>query len=348
MRTLLMMLAAVMALCNGLANTAGAQELISPDMPIEETYRQGIGTPVGKVVRALGQVVVIHRGEAVGCRAKEGLDLYEADTVVCLEESQAVLEMADGSRLSLAAATRLKLTRSVFSAREKDRSAFFHQIIGKTRFVITKMADFKRSEVRVMTPTAIVGVRGSDFVIMATEAATRVTTLDDTLLEVFNKLLPEQPPVMLAAFQQSLVEGAAPPSPPLDITPEQAAEIVRDVPADPQNLAPEKEAAPAAAGATEPAAATLETTAAGASLTGTPAATTACPPMRVEDAALVPPETPDREIPPAPETPYVERLDTLQREEITRIQETQDNSLKNLQEENLAVQQMPDFPKPPR
>ncbi len=374
MRKIFMMLIGLMLTAGCFGAKANAQDLIPSAMPIEDEYRQGIGKPVGTVVTARGEVVIIHKGETTGFRARKGLDLFEADTVVCLDESLAILETADGSRLSLAARTRLKLTRSVFSARDKDRSSFFNLAIGKARFWITKLADFKRSEVRVMTPTAILGVRGSDFIVTATQTITQVTTLEDTLLEVFNKLLPERPPVMMASFQRSMVETTTPPTLPEPITQQEAADIVTDVPNGQQDVESEKETASASAVADSTAtetktdtsvsesqirvrtdtviepelAATASGTAAESNVTEAQTGTTSYRQATlVEETALIPPEEIPEAILTQTETPGIETFDSDRQEQISSIQETQDNSLKEVQEENV-VTRLPDFPLPPK
>jgi len=59
----------------------------------------------------------------------------------------------------------------------------------------------------VRTPTAIVGVRGSDFIIRARKLLTEVLTFQETVLEVVNLFVPDVMPVLLSDFERVVVEA---------------------------------------------------------------------------------------------------------------------------------------------
>ena len=340
MRKIIVMLTAVMLLVAFFPAAAGAEDLIPKGMVINDIYQRGIGHPVGTVALTQGDVVIIHRDDDVGYRARTGLDLFQADTVVCLEKGRAMVEMADGSRLTLASRTRLKVNRSLYDEAAKDRSSFFSMATGKARFWITKLISFKRTEVRVITPTAVVGVRGSDFVVAATQTATQVTTLGDTELEVVNQFLPEQPPLILNDFQQTSIEGQEPPTPAIDIDPAQVADIVQDVPVTPQD--------DGSFGPAQPSSGTAGTGAPAAGPTpgsGRAAPAAAEPEILVEEEALVAPEEVPDATPP-PESMPIETAGSEPQEQLGTIQEIQDNTLPGIQDD-AGHGPMPDFPKPP-
>jgi hypothetical protein len=80
---------------------------------------------------------------------------------------------------------------------------------GKARFWVKKFTDFQRSVFEVKTPTAICGVRGSDFIAMVTADRTELTALEKTFLEVLSRAFPEQEPLTITSFERAIVETTA-------------------------------------------------------------------------------------------------------------------------------------------
>jgi len=89
--------------------------------------------------------------------------------------------------------------------------------LGKARFFVVKMLEFKRSEFKVKTPTAVCGVRGSDFILEATGTETIATALADTELEFQSLAFLEEPPVILRDFQESTTGLNKRPSSPMQL-----------------------------------------------------------------------------------------------------------------------------------
>jgi hypothetical protein len=86
--------------------------------------------------------------------------------------------------------------------------------LGKARFWVTKLADFKRSMFNVKTPTATCGVRGSDFINFVTAHRTETTALAKTHLELRRLAFPEKQPISITdnvycpecGYEQAVVE----------------------------------------------------------------------------------------------------------------------------------------------
>ena len=135
-------------------------------------FAAGLGRPVGVIQQVQGEVSITHDDERKGFEAKRGMRLYKGDTIRTLDNGRLRMRLNDGSIISLASNTKLKLTRSVYAKKKKSRSSFFSMTLGKARFFVVKLLDFKRSEFRVKTPTAVCGVRGSDFILEATATET--------------------------------------------------------------------------------------------------------------------------------------------------------------------------------
>ncbi len=184
---------------------AQAATVLPQGLVMEETYRPGRGRPVGIVEQVLGDVVIMHGDILKGYWAKRGIHLYKGDTVMTPGYGRVRFKLNDGSILSLASGTKLKLTRSVYDQEKKRRSSFLQMALGKARFWVVKMLDFKLSEFKVKTPTAVCGVRGSDFILEATDSETIATALVDTELEYRGLAFLEETAVILRDFESSIV-----------------------------------------------------------------------------------------------------------------------------------------------
>jgi len=169
------------------------------------TFAAGLGKPVGIVQQVRGEVYITHADEPKGFEATRGMRLYKGDTIRTLDDGRLRMRLNDGSIISLASNTKLKLTRSVYAKKKKSRSSFFSMALGKARFFVVKVLNFKRSEFRVKTPTAVCGVRGSDFILEATATETIATALEDTELEFWSLAFLEEPPVILKDYEESIV-----------------------------------------------------------------------------------------------------------------------------------------------
>jgi FecR protein len=188
--------------------------VMSAGLVMEKNYTPGLGRPVGFVQQVQGDVVIMHSEVQKGYKAARGLRLYKGDTIRTLENGRIRFKLNDGSILSLASETKLKLTKSVYNKKKKRRSSFFQMALGKARFLVVKVLNFKRSEFKVKTPTAVCGVRGSDFILEATKTETIATALVDTELEYQGLGFLEEPPVILNDFESSTSrEGQRPTTP---------------------------------------------------------------------------------------------------------------------------------------
>lgn len=191
--------------------TAIAADLLPEGMEIRDGFEAGSGPAVGEITQVAGTVVLIHKDGEIGYRAVEGLNLFEDDTVVTLADSNAALKMDDGSFITLSPETKLILAKSVYAPKKNIRSTFVEMILGKTRFVVQSLAKSRRSEFKVKTMTSVAGVRGSDFIIHATESATEITALADTEIEVLSLAALDAAPLILTDYEQTRVLAGMPP-----------------------------------------------------------------------------------------------------------------------------------------
>lgn len=115
---------------------------------------------------------------------KKDLPIYKGDRIATRKKGHLSLRLNDGSILSLAGNTEITVTQSLYSPGSENRSSFMNMVMGKARFWVKKLSNFKKKDFKVKTRTAVVGVRGSDFVIETDENLMNVCTLENTRLEI--------------------------------------------------------------------------------------------------------------------------------------------------------------------
>ena len=194
---------------------------------IEDVYQPGFGTNVGKTELVQGKAVIIHEDKARGYWAQKGLLLYKGDTIITEEKGRVQISLNDQSIITLASRTKLILTRSVYNPTQKNRSTFLGMDIGKARFLVEKLASFQQSEFKVKTKTAVAGVRGSDFIIEATDTTTQVTTGADTILDIISLAYLEKPPVTLNFYERTTVQEGELPTEVIAVSPEEVEDMIK-------------------------------------------------------------------------------------------------------------------------
>jgi hypothetical protein len=163
-----------------------SSDLLPAGLVMEEVFKPGPGSPVGKIETVEGQVIIIHAGVLSGYLAEKDLPLFTGDTIVALESGRISFKLNDGSTLALASETKLVMNRNVFDQAKKSRVSFLSMSLGKARFLVNKIAGLKRSEFKV-------------FITSVTEDSTEITALSKTLVEVRRLAFPEKRPVIITS-----------------------------------------------------------------------------------------------------------------------------------------------------
>jgi hypothetical protein len=203
------------------AGASNGQDLLADGLVMEETFSPGRGRSVGRIQVVQGDAVIMHADILKGYRAERGLRLYDGDTLVTLENAKIRFRLNDGSILSLSSETKLTLNKSVYQNKTKQRSSFLGMALGKARFFVVKLMDYKRSEFKVKTPTAVCGVRGSDFILEVSALETVATALENTEIEIRSLEFPDEKPITLKDFEMSRSLKGKPLTKPMKLSPEE-------------------------------------------------------------------------------------------------------------------------------
>ena len=141
-------------------------KLLPAEATVVPEFRPGPGEGIGLVDFVENDAYIIHQGEpASAFKAAKTLPIVAGDTLVVEADSRLVVLLNDQSQFTLAAASWLRLDKSVYDPQKGFRDTVASLAAGKARFVVKKMEQAGGENFRVDTPVASCGVRGSDFVV---------------------------------------------------------------------------------------------------------------------------------------------------------------------------------------
>ncbi len=153
------------------------EALVPSGTTVESKYVAGVGTPVGKAQMVQGKVFVIHQNQTTAYRIKKGNPVYTGDTLITNKRARINVLLNDNSMFSLAPVSKLSVDKSVYEPKWKVRKSKLSMLWGKARFIVKKIKG--KSDYNVKTPTAVCGVRGTDFVVAVTPEGKKTSALDD-------------------------------------------------------------------------------------------------------------------------------------------------------------------------
>lgn len=171
------------------------ESLIPAGVIIAKDFEPGRGKAIGTVKAIKGQVLTIHRDKKPAYILKKGNELFTYDTLITGKESKARAEFNDGSIIALGSYTKIVLDKSVYDPAKSTRDSLTKLLFGKVRFIVTKLVNFRNSQFKVNTPTAVLGVRGSDFAVSVAYGSPLITTLmtgKDTTVLIAGDIGPAQ------------------------------------------------------------------------------------------------------------------------------------------------------------
>ncbi|MCG6878039.1 MAG: FecR family protein [Deltaproteobacteria bacterium] len=155
-----------------------AEPLIPQGINVMPGFMEGEGKVIGNAQMVQGNVVVIHKGQNEAYTIKNGHPLFMGDTLISGERSSLNAKMADKSLFALAPGSKLVLDQQDYDAGKEERASTVSLLFGRARFIVTKL---KKSKYQVRTPTAVLGVRGSDFALAVTPNETKLSFLERIL-----------------------------------------------------------------------------------------------------------------------------------------------------------------------
>jgi hypothetical protein len=168
----------------------------------------------GKVELIVGTVQILGETDLEWNRLKKDDPVMTGDVIRTLKKSKIKLSLVDGSFLLLTENSKTKIEDVAPTGK-----SFFRMFAGKLRAIVKKVIS-PGSTFSIRTQTAIVGVKGTDFVVILRRDATDVGTADGSvLLRNVNPNIPGE--VTVERNHVSTVTRTAPPTPPQRLTEEE-------------------------------------------------------------------------------------------------------------------------------
>ena len=118
---------------------------------------------IGRIKSHVGAVSVMRGGSMIA--ARPGLQLEQGDVVVTGKTGRVGIAFQDDTRMALGPNSRIALTEFAYD-RARQTGTFVTSVNrGSLGVVSGKIAKSKRDAMRVRTPTSMLGVRGTKFVV---------------------------------------------------------------------------------------------------------------------------------------------------------------------------------------
>jgi hypothetical protein len=124
-------------------------------------------TAAGRIKIASGSVVIVRAGATIPAQA--GQVVFEADTLRTGADGRLGLTLKDDTRLSLGPSSEIRLDRFAYAPAEGRLGFVLNVVKGVAAYVSGRIAKLAPDAVRLETPAAIVGVRGTSLVIRASQ-----------------------------------------------------------------------------------------------------------------------------------------------------------------------------------
>lgn len=121
-------------------------------------------TPAGSVKSASGDTQV-NRQNSAPLALKSGDRIFEGDILTTGKEGSLGLVMRDNSTLSLGPNTRLIIERFMFAPEKGELASVIRLTRGSLAGVSGEITKLKPESAKVITPSFIVGIRGTHFLI---------------------------------------------------------------------------------------------------------------------------------------------------------------------------------------
>jgi hypothetical protein len=121
----------------------------------------------GQIKVASGSVFVVRNGTTLA--AQPGQPVFQADTLRTGADGQVGVTLKDDTRVSLGPSSELRLDRFVYAPAQGRLALVLNMVRGVAAYVSGRIAKLSPDAVRLETPAAIVGVRGTTLALRVAE-----------------------------------------------------------------------------------------------------------------------------------------------------------------------------------
>ena len=122
--------------------------------------------PAGLIKIASGSAFVVRAGAQLPAEA--GQAIFEADTVKTGADGRLRITLKDDTRVSLGPSSEVRVNRFVFAPAEGNLGLVLGVVRGVMAYVSGRIAKLAPDSIRLETPAAVMGVRGTTLAVRVT------------------------------------------------------------------------------------------------------------------------------------------------------------------------------------
>lgn len=119
--------------------------------------------PVGYIVTIIGNVAVLREDTRQAYFAAEGDAIFQQDSFITLKDSRCRIKFTTQDVITMGENTRITVKELIDDRKAKQKKSIFSMLRGKAMFYVVRLFKYRRTESDVRTPTAVCGVRGTQF-----------------------------------------------------------------------------------------------------------------------------------------------------------------------------------------
>lgn len=110
--------------------------------------------------------------------ARVGMKVTQGDTIITGPDSRAKLTMVDKNVINVSPDSKLQLEKYEFKPDQDKKNVTLNVLFGKVRSSVEQKYDGEQNKFHVKTPSAVAGVRGTDFLVSysRTDSASKIVT----------------------------------------------------------------------------------------------------------------------------------------------------------------------------
>lgn len=146
---------------------------------------------IGKVAEVSGKVVVSHEKGKKNAVLALNDPLFLKDVVETKKEGAVKITFIDKSSLVLRENSKIVISTFLFNPKQGERQTGIDVAYGKVRAIIEKFYNKSKSKTELKAPTAVVGVRGTEFAMDVTKKKATVYCLKGSVA-TYNPMYPTQ------------------------------------------------------------------------------------------------------------------------------------------------------------
>jgi hypothetical protein len=122
-----------------------------------------LAAEVHGILRVVKGDVKIVSSDGKSKKAKIGLKVFPSEKIITAADSRAKVVMVDNNEINVSPSSEVVIQRYEFNPDENKKDVLLNVIYGKVRSKVNQKYDGANNKFRVQTPSAVAGVRGTDF-----------------------------------------------------------------------------------------------------------------------------------------------------------------------------------------